>query len=197
MSRIFWTNGDGSSSSSWHLKFRKLSHCFVSTFEHVQRNTKSIGWILTKFQYLLIYWNRNHAPSRVPPNSASNRLPAESDTDSKQLVGSPVNIVDAWEPNFTWLDKSSTWAFNTELLWLFSEPLLRPCLAAAVGGTRAVGGVTVLGVALATTKFPINIYVFFLFDLNNLVFGVFVRLFIVCCAIPQIQRERQKKREKR
>lgn len=51
---------------------------------------------------------------------------------------------------------SSIWAFNAELLWLFSvEPLFRP-LAAAVGGTRAVGGVTILGVALATMKCPIN-----------------------------------------
>lgn len=54
---------------------------------------------------------------------------------------------------------SSIWALIAELLWLlFSvDPLLTPGFDVAVGGTRAVGGVTILGVALATTKVPIRI----------------------------------------
>lgn len=60
----------------------------------------------------------------------------------------------------TWFDRSSIWAFSAELLWLlFSvEPLFMPGFDAAVGGTRAVGGVTVLGVAFATTKCAISIW---------------------------------------
>lgn len=57
-----------------------------------------------------------------------------------------------WTYFVTWLDKSSIWAFIEEIPWLlFSvEPLLTPDFDVAVGGTRAVGGVTVRGVAFAT-----------------------------------------------
>lgn len=69
-----------------------------------------------------------------------------------------MTIVKSSLGQFTWFVKSSIWAFSAELLWLlFSvEPLLMPGFDVAVGGTRAVGGVTVLGVAFATTKCPIS-----------------------------------------
>lgn len=58
---------------------------------------------------------------------------------------------------------SSTCALMFELLWLlFSvEPLFTPVFDAAVGGTLAVGGVTVLDAALATMKYSM------VFELNG------------------------------
>lgn len=170
------------------LKIYKIDHLIKS-------NT------LTKFQYLLIYWNKNHAPFQVPPSSALNRLPSEINYHAKYsskiiylFISSCVLVVCV---QITWFDKSSTWAFNTELLWLFSvEPLLRPCFAAAVGGTRAVGGVTILGVALATMKFPINIFVCVCFFFVLFEFNLILCLIILLCK-TKIQRETEKERKDR
>lgn len=73
ISRIFWINGDGCSSSSWHLTKKKLK-----TKLSFQKIHDHFNWLLkklTKFRYLLICWSRNRVPFQGLPNSILSQLP--------------------------------------------------------------------------------------------------------------------------